>query len=190
MIPAVANGTKIVLMHKWHPEKALELMEREHVATMSGVPSMTWQLLESPDFEKRNLRSLEGLSYGGAAAFPDSPARSRHSFPASSRARAMGPPKRHRSRPRTAPKTILRDRIPWDRRYLAAICGSSTPTATCSRSALSASSKSTAATSSKVTGIIRKRHPKPFGTAGTVPATSFAWTTKASCICLIGQKIC
>ena len=57
MIPAVANGTKIVLMHKWNPERALELMEREHVATMSGVPSMTWQLLESPDFEKRNLRS-------------------------------------------------------------------------------------------------------------------------------------
>ena len=71
MIPAVADGTKIVLMHKWHPEKALELMERERVTAMSGVPSMTWQLIESPDFGKRNLTSLEGLSYGGAAASPD-----------------------------------------------------------------------------------------------------------------------
>lgn len=68
LIPAVANGSKIVLMHKWNPETALELMERERVAGMSGVPSMTWQLIESPDFEKRDLGSLEGLSYGGAAA--------------------------------------------------------------------------------------------------------------------------
>jgi long-chain acyl-CoA synthetase len=71
LIPAVANGTKIVLMHKWHPETALELMERERVTAMSGVPSMTWQLIESPDFETRDLTSLEGLSYGGAAASPE-----------------------------------------------------------------------------------------------------------------------
>jgi long-chain acyl-CoA synthetase len=71
LIPALANGTKIVLMHKWIAKRALELMERERVSGMSGVPSMTWQLIESPDFEKRDLGSLEGLSYGGAAASPE-----------------------------------------------------------------------------------------------------------------------
>ena len=71
MIPAVANGSKIVLMYKWNAEKALELIERERIAGMSGVPSTTWQLIESPDFEKRDLSSLEGLSYGGAAAAPE-----------------------------------------------------------------------------------------------------------------------
>jgi long-chain acyl-CoA synthetase len=70
MIPAFANGAKIVLMHKWNAETALQLIERERVTSMSGVPSMTWQLIESPDFESRDLSSLEGLSYGGAAAAP------------------------------------------------------------------------------------------------------------------------
>jgi long-chain acyl-CoA synthetase len=71
MIPAVENGSKIVLMHKWNAEMALELIEREHVTGLSTVPSMAWQLIESPDFEKRDLSSLEGLSYGGAAAAPE-----------------------------------------------------------------------------------------------------------------------
>ncbi|MGL3109052.1 class I adenylate-forming enzyme family protein [Bradyrhizobium sp. BR 1432] len=71
MIPAMANGSKIVLMYKWNAEAALELIERERINAMSGVPSMTWQLLESPDFERRNVSSLEGLSYGGAAASPE-----------------------------------------------------------------------------------------------------------------------
>ncbi|MET4799164.1 class I adenylate-forming enzyme family protein [Bradyrhizobium sp. LB11.1] len=71
MIPALANGSKIVLMYKWNAEAALELIERERVNGMSGVPSMTWQLLESPDFQRRDISSLEGLSYGGAAASPE-----------------------------------------------------------------------------------------------------------------------
>jgi long-chain acyl-CoA synthetase len=71
MIPALANGSKIVLMYKWNAETALELIERERINGMSGVPSMTWQLLESPDFPRRDISSLEGLSYGGAAASPE-----------------------------------------------------------------------------------------------------------------------
>jgi len=71
MIPALANGSKIVLMYKWNAEIALELIERERVNGMSAVPSMTWQLIESADFAKRDTSSLEGLSYGGAAAAPE-----------------------------------------------------------------------------------------------------------------------
>lgn len=71
MIPAVANGSKLVLMYRWNAELALELIERERITGMSGVPSMAWQLLGSPDFQKRDISSLEGLSYGGAAASPD-----------------------------------------------------------------------------------------------------------------------
>lgn len=71
MIPAVANGSKLVLMYRWNAELALELIERERITGMSGVPSMAWQLLGSLDFQKRDISSLEGLSYGGAAASPD-----------------------------------------------------------------------------------------------------------------------
>jgi long-chain acyl-CoA synthetase len=71
MIPALANGSRIVLMYKWNAEIALELIERERINGVSGVPSMTWQMLESPDFQRRDVSSLEGLSYGGAAASPE-----------------------------------------------------------------------------------------------------------------------
>ena len=71
MIPAVANGSKIVLIYKWNAEKALELIELERVTTLSSVPSMARQLIESPDFDNRDLSSLEGVSYGGAAAAPE-----------------------------------------------------------------------------------------------------------------------
>ncbi len=50
MLNAVAAGTKLVLMYKWDPERALELIEREHITQFVGVPTMSWDLLESPDF--------------------------------------------------------------------------------------------------------------------------------------------
>jgi long-chain acyl-CoA synthetase len=71
LVPAMAKGRKIVLMYKWNAEQALELIERERINTTSGVPSMAWQLLESPDFARRDLSSIEGVSYGGAAAAPE-----------------------------------------------------------------------------------------------------------------------
>lgn len=71
MIPALAGGSKIVLMYKWNAEQALELIARERIAGISSVPSMIWQLIESPEFERHDLSSLEGLSYGGAAAAPE-----------------------------------------------------------------------------------------------------------------------
>jgi long-chain acyl-CoA synthetase len=42
---------------------------------------MTWQLLESPDFEQRDLSSIEGISYGGAAAAPELALRVAKAFP-------------------------------------------------------------------------------------------------------------
>ena len=71
LVPAMAKGRKLVLMYKWNAERALELIERERINTTSGVPSMAWQLIESPDFARRDLSSLEGMSYGGAAAAPE-----------------------------------------------------------------------------------------------------------------------
>jgi len=46
-------------MYKWNAERALELIERERINITSGVPSMAWQLIESPDFARRDLSSIE-----------------------------------------------------------------------------------------------------------------------------------
>ena len=35
----MAAGTKLVLMYKWDPERALELIEREHITQFVGVPT-------------------------------------------------------------------------------------------------------------------------------------------------------
>jgi long-chain acyl-CoA synthetase len=58
-------------MHKWNPERALELIEREKVTSFGGVPSMVWQVLQSPDFAKRDTSSIQGIGYGGAPAPPE-----------------------------------------------------------------------------------------------------------------------
>jgi long-chain acyl-CoA synthetase len=49
----------------------MEAVEREGIRSMVGVPTMYIMLLESPNFGKYNLSSLENLSYGGAPAPPD-----------------------------------------------------------------------------------------------------------------------
>ncbi|MFL6054430.1 MAG: class I adenylate-forming enzyme family protein, partial [Actinoallomurus sp.] len=69
----VANailGGSVVLMSKWSAERALELIEREKVTAFGGVPTMAWQMLTSPEFDKYDTSSLASVSYGGAPAPP------------------------------------------------------------------------------------------------------------------------
>src|SRR3954465_11615164 len=58
LVANTAAGGKIVILHKWDAERALELIEREKVTTFGGVPSMVWQVLESPSFDKRDTSSV------------------------------------------------------------------------------------------------------------------------------------
>ena len=68
---AILSGSKLVLMYKWDPERALELIERERITTFGGVPSMVWQVLQSPDFGTRDISSVQSIGYGGAPAPPE-----------------------------------------------------------------------------------------------------------------------
>jgi long-chain acyl-CoA synthetase len=74
-------GHKLVLMHKWSPERALELIEQEQVNSFGGVPSMAWQVLESPAFSRHDTRSVEAVVYGGAPAAPELVRRLHAAFP-------------------------------------------------------------------------------------------------------------
>jgi long-chain acyl-CoA synthetase len=80
----VANalaGNKLVMMYRWDPERALELIERERITQFGGVPAMVWQVLESPSFSKRDLSSVKSIGYGGAPAPPELVARIQQTFP-------------------------------------------------------------------------------------------------------------
>ena len=71
LVANLAAGGKLVLMHKWDAERALELIERERVTTFGGVPAMVWQVLQSPSFETRDISSVQSIGYGGTPAAPE-----------------------------------------------------------------------------------------------------------------------
>jgi long-chain acyl-CoA synthetase len=81
LVAASFNGNKLVMIHKWNPEQALELIERERLTQFGGVPSMAWQVLESPDFKKRDTSSVASISYGGAPAASELVKRIKEAFP-------------------------------------------------------------------------------------------------------------
>jgi len=66
-----AAGGKVVLMYRWDAGEALQLIEKEKVSAMSGVPVMAREVINHPDFAKRNLSSLLSLAGGGAPVPPD-----------------------------------------------------------------------------------------------------------------------
>jgi long-chain acyl-CoA synthetase len=81
MVPSLAAGVKLVFMHKWDPELAMQLIERERINNAGGVPTIAWQLLEHPAFGQYDLSSLESISYGGAPAAAELVTRLKEKFP-------------------------------------------------------------------------------------------------------------
>jgi len=65
--PSSVNGGRIVMMHKWDPVEAMRLIEKEKVTNMSGVPTMTRDILTHPDRNNFNLSTLQSIGGGGAA---------------------------------------------------------------------------------------------------------------------------
>jgi long-chain acyl-CoA synthetase len=82
MLSCFAAGYELVMMHKWDPARALELIEREHVTQFVGVPTQSWDLLECPDFARRDTSSLLAVGGGGAPAPPELVRRVDRSFKA------------------------------------------------------------------------------------------------------------
>jgi long-chain acyl-CoA synthetase len=78
---SLLNGNKIVLMYRWEPERAMQLIERERITSFGGVPSMAWQVLEHPAFGRYDLSSVESIAYGGAPAAAELVARIKAKFP-------------------------------------------------------------------------------------------------------------
>lgn len=64
-------GRKMVLMYKWDAQEALRLIETERVTAFTGVPTMTWEMLQSPDFDRYDTSSLMTVGGGGAPAPPE-----------------------------------------------------------------------------------------------------------------------
>ncbi len=66
MLSCIAAGLKLVIMYRWDPERALELIERERVTNFVGVPTQSIDLVASPRFGDFDTSSLKGVGGGGA----------------------------------------------------------------------------------------------------------------------------
>jgi long-chain acyl-CoA synthetase len=62
----IAGGC-LVMMYRWDATEALRLIEREGVTVFTGVPSMSREMLQHPDWESTNTSSLRSMGGGGAA---------------------------------------------------------------------------------------------------------------------------
>jgi long-chain acyl-CoA synthetase len=81
MLGSFVGGAKLVMTHRWDPERALELIEAESVSHFVGVPTMSWDLLESPSFAERDTASLRSIGGGGAPMPPELVQRIEDNFP-------------------------------------------------------------------------------------------------------------
>ncbi|KAA1193187.1 acyl--CoA ligase [Pseudohalioglobus sediminis] len=63
----ITLGQKVVMMYKWDSGEALKLIEAERVTGLSSVPAILQDLLNHPEFENFDTRSLMRISAAGAA---------------------------------------------------------------------------------------------------------------------------
>ncbi|MCT2532538.1 acyl--CoA ligase [SAR92 clade bacterium H231] len=68
---AFRNQTKLVLMRKWSPQLAAQLVEQEKISSFTAPPAMTADLIYSAQQGGHDLSSLVMVGGGGAARSPE-----------------------------------------------------------------------------------------------------------------------
>ena len=81
LVPAIANGATIHLMHKWDTAKALRTIADARINGLTLVPALAWQLADAIAAGDHDVSSVDTLGYGGAAASPDLAQHMRKAFP-------------------------------------------------------------------------------------------------------------
>ena len=71
LLPYTAAGGKLVLMYRWDAEQAVDIVEREQVTAIAGVPTTVFQLLEVAQAKGKTLESLAGISSGATLVPPE-----------------------------------------------------------------------------------------------------------------------
>ena len=70
MLGCFIGGTKLVVMYKWDVDQALEIIEREQITNLVGVPTQSWDLVQASRFAEFDTSSLRDIGGGGAPAPP------------------------------------------------------------------------------------------------------------------------
>jgi long-chain acyl-CoA synthetase len=68
---APATGMKLVTLHKWDLDRAIDALVAEGVSAMAVVPALYRQVLDSPRVHELSPEVLTGIASGGAPVPPD-----------------------------------------------------------------------------------------------------------------------
>ena len=71
LLVSLRHGRRLIFIHRWEPEKAVELIQKEKITQFNGAPSMVQQLINIPGFERPEVSgNLSGVGFGGGALHP------------------------------------------------------------------------------------------------------------------------
>lgn len=65
-LQGLATGAKIVMMYKWDPDLAVEVINTEQITRFLGVPTQSVELMDAARRQGQELPSLAGIVAGGA----------------------------------------------------------------------------------------------------------------------------
>ena len=71
LLSSFRYARKLVGMYKWDADLALSIVEQERITQFNGVPTMAWEMVQSPNYAKHDLSSLLSMGGGGAAMAPE-----------------------------------------------------------------------------------------------------------------------
>jgi acyl-CoA synthetase (AMP-forming)/AMP-acid ligase II len=71
LLPFTAAGGKIVLMYRWDAGEAVDIVEREGITTIAGVPTTMFELLDAAKAKGASIESLAGISSGATLVPPE-----------------------------------------------------------------------------------------------------------------------
>ena len=71
MLTSFRGGRKLVGMYKWDVEEALRIIQEEKITAFNGVPTMSWELTQSPKLDKYDISTLQTAGGGGAPMAPE-----------------------------------------------------------------------------------------------------------------------
>ena len=81
LVQSVLAGAKAVLLDRFMPAAALDLIERERVTYIPTAPASLTTILQEPDLDRRDLSSLRIVVSGGASAPVETIRAWRHAAP-------------------------------------------------------------------------------------------------------------
>jgi acyl-CoA synthetase (AMP-forming)/AMP-acid ligase II len=74
------RGGCVFMMERWSPRGTLELVARERMTSVGGVPTQVALMLRDPDFDRFDLSSVRSIVVGGAPITPALAAEARARF--------------------------------------------------------------------------------------------------------------